>query len=46
MIDARGFLLGPVPIDAAREVAIVPLTYGRARVTIGPIGGDGVDDVW
>jgi hypothetical protein len=29
-----------------REVGIVPLTYGRARITIGPAGQPFFDDGW
>jgi len=30
----------------AREAHIIPLTYGRARIAIGPSGAYWYDDAW
>ena len=32
--------------EDGREVHIVPLTFGRARIGIGPAGSQCFDDVW
>jgi len=29
-----------------REIVVYPLTYGRARLVIGPAGAGWVDDEW
>lgn len=29
-----------------REATVIPLTYGRARITIGEAGSDFYDDAW
>lgn len=29
-----------------REVTVVPLTFGRARITVGPVAGFVYDDGW
>lgn len=29
-----------------REANVVPLTFGRARVNIGPVGDDWIEDGW
>ena len=29
-----------------REIVVMPLTYGRARIAIGPAGADYFTDAW
>lgn len=33
-------------LEDGRELTVVPLTFGRARLHIGPRGGDWFDDGW
>lgn len=33
-------------LDDGRELVVFPLTYGRARIAIGPKQGYVYDDVW
>lgn len=38
--------LARVPLPDGREICVYPLTYGRARLGIGPAGGDWFTDEW
>ena len=33
-------------LSDGREIVVMPLTYGRARIAIGPAGADYFDDAW
>lgn len=34
------------PLDNGREISVIPLTFGRARIIIGPKDRTVVDDEW
>lgn len=43
MIGRFGYIVAPFSLPNGREVSITPLTFGRARITVGPPGGDTID---
>lgn len=45
MIDADGFLYRR-DLGNGRQVVVMPLTFGRARIGIGPVGAFWNDDEW
>lgn len=34
------------PLGDGRELTVIPLTYGRARLTVGPAGAGYYADAW
>lgn len=43
--DEEGALASRVLPDG-RQAMVVPLTFGRARLTVGPVGAGVYDDGW
>lgn len=43
---AGEFLIASTILPDGREACLIPLSYGRARITVGPAGVWWLDDGW